>query len=79
MQAVEVSARIDQNGNLTLLKPLKIRSKKSVRVIVLIPDEADISEEIWLKTASTNPVFEFLHDADEDIYSMEDGKPMAAN
>jgi hypothetical protein len=36
----------------------------------------DISEEDWLHAASRNPVFEFLHDSEEDIYTLEDGKPI---
>ena len=33
-------------------------------------DEAE-----WLRAASQNPVFEFLKDPAEDIYSLEDGVP----
>jgi hypothetical protein len=36
----------------------------------------DISEKEWLQSVATNPVFDFLADADEDIYSMSDGKPL---
>ena len=39
----------------------------------------DISEKEWLQSVATNPVFDFLADADEDIYSMSDGKPLKSN
>jgi hypothetical protein len=29
----------------------------------------------WLKAAACNPVFDFLKDPEEDIYSLEDGRP----
>ena len=37
-----------------------------------IPDEID--EQEWLETAANNPVFDFLKDAEEDIYTLGDGK-----
>jgi hypothetical protein len=33
------------------------------------------SEIEWLKAAANNPVFAFLQDPAEDIYSLSDGKP----
>jgi hypothetical protein len=47
-----------------------------VRVIVLTTAEEEISEEEWLKAAARNPAFQFLHDAAEEIYTLEDGKPI---
>ena len=48
-------------------------------VIVGIIDEmylldADFTEQQWLKAAVSNPVFDFLKDPEEDIYSADDGK-----
>ena len=34
----------------------------------------DISEKEWLQSVAMNPVFDFLADADEDIYSLSDGQ-----
>lgn len=31
-------------------------------------------EEIWLNSISKNPVFDFLNDPAEDIYSLDDGE-----
>jgi hypothetical protein len=36
----------------------------------------DISEKEWLQSVATNPVFDFLADADEDIYSLADGNSL---
>jgi Z1 domain len=38
-------------------------------------DAAEIYQSEWLKAASNNPVFDFLKDPDEDIYTLADGKP----
>lgn len=38
-----------------------------------IPDEID--EQEWLQAAASNPVFDFLKDPEEDIYTLADGKP----
>jgi len=75
MHAVETVARIDQNGNIRLSKPLKLRNQ-DVRIIILLPENDDITDEVWLQVAIQNPAFEFLHDEGEDIYSLADGKPL---
>ena len=38
-------------------------------------DSAEMDEREWLKAASNNPVFDFLKDPEEDIYTLADGKP----
>jgi hypothetical protein len=38
-----------------------------------IDDEWDEAE--WLKAAASNPAFDYLKDAAEDIYTLDDGKP----
>ncbi|CUS03717.2 protein of unknown function [Candidatus Promineifilum breve] len=35
----------------------------------------EISKTEWLQAAAGNPAFDFLKDDDEDIYSVDDGKP----
>ncbi len=76
MHAVETIAHIDQFGNITLPKPLQLRNK-SVRIIILLPEDDQISDETWLQAAAQNPVFDFLQDEEEDIYSLKDGQPLA--
>ncbi|EJY57270.1 hypothetical protein URH17368_0060 [Alicyclobacillus hesperidum URH17-3-68] len=36
----------------------------------------DIPEEAWLHALARNPAFEFLDDPSEDLYTVEDGKPI---
>ena len=35
----------------------------------------EITEREWLRAAMKNPTFDFLHDPEEDIYTLSDGKP----
>jgi len=46
---------------------------KNLTVICLV---TDISEQEWLQSVAMNPVFDFLADADEDIYSLADGNSL---
>ena len=75
MNAIETTGVVDAQHQLRLDKPLPIAGQSRVRVIVLVPEEADISEAAWTKTAATSPAFDFLKDAAEDIYTAADGKP----
>jgi hypothetical protein len=75
MSAIETTGIVDDQHQLRLDEPLPIPGQSRVRVIVLVPEVEDISEEGWPKAASTSPVFDFLKDAAEDIYSVTDGKP----
>lgn len=76
MTAIELTGTIDEHNQLHLDSLLPITGPKRVRVIVLTTDEEEISEDEWLKSAAKNPAFQFLHDAAEDIYTLEDGKPI---
>jgi hypothetical protein len=35
----------------------------------------DWNETEWLKAAASNPAFDFLRDPEQDIYTLEDGRP----
>ncbi|MAT98831.1 MAG: hypothetical protein CL608_16935 [Anaerolineaceae bacterium] len=76
MTAVEMTGTIDEHNQLHLDDKLPITGPTRVRVIVLTTVEDEISEEEWLKAAARNPAFQFLHDAAEEIYTIEDGKPI---
>jgi hypothetical protein len=76
MQAIEVQALVDHEGQLRLVQPLPVRDQR-VRVLVLLPEAEDLSDALWLNGVSQNPAFDFLNDEDEDVYSLNDGKPMA--
>lgn len=78
MTAIEMTGTIDENHQLKLDGTLPFAGPKRVRVIVLSPHTEiadELSETEWLKTARNNPVFEYLRDPEEDIYTISDGKP----
>lgn len=76
LTAIETTATIGKNRQLTLDEDLPENTSKKVRVIVLIDEERDIGEKEWIKAASENEVFDFLNDEAEDIYTLKDGKPL---
>jgi hypothetical protein len=75
MKVIETTGIIDEQHRLVLDETLPIAEKSKVRVIILLPEESDIGESEWLKTAASNPAFDFLKEPEEDIYTREDGKP----
>ena len=77
LTAIETTGTINANHQILLDEDLPISDKSRVRVIVLFDETAnDLSEKEWLKAASDNEVFDFLNDESEDIYTLEDGKPL---
>jgi hypothetical protein len=75
MNAIETTGIVDEQHQLRLDEPLPVAGQSRVRVIVLVPEESDISEGAWTKVAAASPSFDFLKDAAEDIYTVADGKP----
>ena len=76
MKAVEVTGKVNDKGELLLDRPIATNQTGVVRVILLFPEAEEIDETEWEKAAASNPAFAFLHDAEEDIYSLEDGKTL---
>lgn len=74
-KAIETQGTIDKEHRLVLDEALPIEGPQRVRVIILVPEEAEIEEHRWLEAAAANEAFSFLNDAGEDIYSLSDGKP----
>ena len=75
MNAIEITGIVDAHHQLQLDEPLPISGPSRVRVIILVPEEAEIDEGAWVKASSTSPAFDFLKNAGEDIYTAADGKP----
>ena len=75
MQAIEVTGIITGHNQLELNEPLPINGPKEVRVIVIYPPDDTRDETMWLQAAARNPVFDFLKDSAEDIYTLNDGQP----
>ena len=76
LTAIETTGTIEQNGKIVIDETFSVDAPTSVRVIVLFPEAEDVQDSEWMKAASNNEVFDFLNDAEEDIYSLTDGKPL---
>lgn len=76
--AIETIGTINGKHGLILDDSLPLGEKTRVRVIVFFDQngDEDIDEKDWLRSAAENEAFEFLSDEDEDIYTLEDGKPV---
>lgn len=76
LTTIETTATIGENRQLLLDEDLPENASAKVRVIVFIEENDELSEKQWLAAAAENEVFDFLKDEAEDIYSLEDGKPL---
>ncbi len=76
MRAIEINSKTDKFGHLNIDYKLN-KSDIKVRVLILVDDDnSEIEDEkLWLSSISKNPVFDFLREPEEDIYSQKDGEP----
>jgi hypothetical protein len=78
LNAIEVTGIVSDARNLQLDEDLPENISSKVRVIVLYSANGEeIEETEWLRAASRNSAFDFLNDSTEDIYTLEDGKPLS--
>ncbi|RCJ27438.1 hypothetical protein A6S26_13525 [Nostoc sp. ATCC 43529] len=63
MKAIKVMATIDEDGQLTLDRPLIINKKSRVEVIVLIPELEEIDEDDKSKEAILEDFRQAWHEA----------------
>lgn len=75
-KAIETIGTIDARRQLVLDEPLPVVGPTRVRVIILLPEQADIDEIDWLRAAAASPAFDFLKEPQEDIYTLADGRPV---
>ena len=76
LTAIETTGTINANHQIILDEDLPNNAPSRVRVIVLYDENTDINEKEWMQAASKNDAFDFLNDEAEDIYTLEDGKPV---
>ena len=76
MRAIETTGHFDKPGFLKLDNKLDLNKKKKLKIIILINEDDDIDESLWLKAMSSNPSLDFLKNPKEDIYSLSDGKAL---
>jgi len=77
MTAIEMTGTVDEQRHIQLDEALPFFGPRKVRVIILCPTADEIDEAEWLYAAARNPVFSFLHDPEEDIYTLADSKPLS--
>ena len=80
MKTIETTGIINDSNIIKINENISVKYlNKSVRLFILLQDNEkdtdDIDEQLWLKSVSKNSAFDFLHDEDENIYSITDGKP----
>ena len=79
MRALEAAATVSTDRTLVLDRPLPQGTPHRVRDLVLYDNQADdddLAEAEWLEAAARSPAFAFLKDAEEDVYTLEDGTPL---
>ncbi|MBS4029199.1 MAG: hypothetical protein KGZ58_11280 [Ignavibacteriales bacterium] len=77
-KAIEINGIVNEQHQLFFEEPLTHIPSGKVRVILMFENEDEITEKEWLASALRNPVFEFLKDEREDIYTLLDAKPLDA-
>jgi hypothetical protein len=76
MRSIECAGTISAQGELQLDELLPLNQPSRVRIIVLFPESwelDDLTPYQWSNAVASNPSFAFLHDAEEDIYTLENG------
>ncbi|PWR71701.1 vWA domain-containing protein [Methanospirillum lacunae] len=76
LTAIELRGTVNERHQLQLDDIIPISGPKRVRVIVLYSSDNECDEHEWLQAGAQNPAFDYLHDPEEDIYSVHDGKPI---
>jgi len=75
LKAIEVEGVIDEQRQLHLDEPLPVSGPSRVRVIILMPEQAEVGEDEWLRAAANSPSYDFLKEPQQDSYTLADGKP----
>ena len=74
MKAIEITGSINEQGNVELDQPLTTTKATRFRGILLFPELDDAQE--WSLAALKTSAIDLLNDPEEDIYTLEDGKPI---
>ncbi len=79
-KVIRAIGRVDKSKGLVIPGPLPLEEDTDVDVIIIPSEYAtkEISEEEWMRGLASNPVFDFLKDPKEAIYTFEDGEPYDA-
>lgn len=74
-KTIETTGMIDSGRRLLLDEFIPIKDQVRVRVMIMLSEESEINEDEWLQAGASNPAFDFLKDQEEDIYTINDGRP----
>ena len=74
MKTIEATGMIDQERRVLLDSPLPAGVSGRVRLLILIGED-ELNERDWMGAAAQGGGFDFLNAPEEDIYTLEDGKP----
>ena len=74
MKTIEAVGTIEQDRRVRLDEPLPAGVSGRGRLLILIGED-DLTEQDWMRAAVHGGGFDFLSPPEEDIYTLEDGKP----
>jgi hypothetical protein len=74
-RAIETTGTVEDERHIALDQPLASLARAHVRLIILLPDDAEPDEAEWGRAAAGRSAFAFLGDVGEDIYTLDDGRP----
>ncbi len=78
MSTNKYSAVINEKAELHLTLEADMKNKR-VNVFIISDDDEDLSLHELNMLLKGNPVYDFLNDPAEDIYTIHDGKPYKHN
>ncbi len=75
-RAIETTGRVIDARHIETTIPVPVGQR--VRLVIFLPSGADdeMAESEWMESATKNPIFDFLANPAEDIYTMDDGEPV---
>ena len=76
MRAIETTGRVIDAQHIETVSPVPVGQR--VRLVIIWPDHEDDGwgELEWRTVAAQNPLFDFLADPTEDVYTLDDGEPV---
>ena len=78
---IQVIDAVYENGRFTPLTAISLRERQRVKIVFVTADDRASVEDLpatgFALLAESSPSYEFLADPREDVYSLEDGDPVA--
>jgi len=78
---LQIIDAIYEKGRFKPLTPIALREQQHVKIIFVPADEQALTDDLPARglalLAEKSPAYEFLADPREDVYSLQDGEPIA--